>query len=271
MNVGTAVVVRGENSISSSVYDEISSNIATTQRISGSNRYNTSKKLVESTGKKDIGVATGRDFPDALTSGTLLAKKDMPLILVDGRNNENLPRGIKGSYTFGGTMSVKQEYGKRLFGKNRYETAEKIAEEIGKYDTVVLASGMVYADALSATPLANKLNAPILLSKKNTMTQATKDLVKKAKKVVIVGGKGSISDDVVKEIKNISTSDKTKDDKTKSDAKKPETKKPEKPQAKITGIKINPQDRKSTRLNSSHANISYAVFCLKKKLARLLA
>src|SRR3712207_8097801 len=28
-----------------------------------------------------------------------------------------------------------------------------------------------------------------------------------------------------------------------------------------TGIK----DRKSTRLNSSHANISYAVFCLKKK------
>src|SRR3712207_7992867 len=26
-----------------------------------------------------------------------------------------------------------------------------------------------------------------------------------------------------------------------------------------------PVDRKSTRLNSSHANISYAVFCLKKK------
>src|SRR3712207_7134633 len=26
-----------------------------------------------------------------------------------------------------------------------------------------------------------------------------------------------------------------------------------------------PSDRKSTRLNSSHANISYAVFCLKKK------
>src|SRR3712207_8437160 len=28
-------------------------------------------------------------------------------------------------------------------------------------------------------------------------------------------------------------------------------------------------DRKSTRLNSSHANISYAVFCLKKKKIRL--
>src|SRR3712207_8474033 len=29
--------------------------------------------------------------------------------------------------------------------------------------------------------------------------------------------------------------------------------------------KENFKDRKSTRLNSSHANISYAVFCLKKK------
>src|SRR3712207_6860473 len=28
------------------------------------------------------------------------------------------------------------------------------------------------------------------------------------------------------------------------------------------------RDRKSTRLNSSHANISYAVFCLKKKKTR---
>src|SRR3712207_8162558 len=27
------------------------------------------------------------------------------------------------------------------------------------------------------------------------------------------------------------------------------------------------EDRKSTRLNSSHANISYAVFCLKNKIA----
>src|SRR3712207_9111072 len=30
------------------------------------------------------------------------------------------------------------------------------------------------------------------------------------------------------------------------------------------GLGVSVQDRKSTRLNSSHANISYAVFCLKK-------
>src|SRR3712207_7044355 len=31
------------------------------------------------------------------------------------------------------------------------------------------------------------------------------------------------------------------------------------------GQEVRRSDRKSTRLNSSHANISYAVFCLKKK------
>src|SRR3712207_8961491 len=31
------------------------------------------------------------------------------------------------------------------------------------------------------------------------------------------------------------------------------------------------EDRKSTRLNSSHANISYAVFCLKKKITATIS
>src|SRR3712207_7714984 len=35
--------------------------------------------------------------------------------------------------------------------------------------------------------------------------------------------------------------------------------------AESTTICVMDVDRKSTRLNSSHANISYAVFCLKKK------
>src|SRR3712207_6918934 len=38
----------------------------------------------------------------------------------------------------------------------------------------------------------------------------------------------------------------------------------------ISPAELHPgQDRKSTRLNSSHANISYAVFCLKKKKKKL--
>src|SRR3712207_7593830 len=33
----------------------------------------------------------------------------------------------------------------------------------------------------------------------------------------------------------------------------------------LAEAEVGDEDRKSTRLNSSHANISYAVFCLKKK------
>src|SRR5437773_3672713 len=34
----------------------------------------------------------------------------------------------------------------------------------------------------------------------------------------------------------------------------------------VTPIRVSSRDRKSTRLNSSHITISYAVFCLKKKI-----
>src|SRR5690606_42092694 len=36
----------------------------------------------------------------------------------------------------------------------------------------------------------------------------------------------------------------------------------------FVGVIAKPVDRKSTRLNSSHVKISYAVFCLKKKTTR---
>src|SRR2546430_10302061 len=40
--------------------------------------------------------------------------------------------------------------------------------------------------------------------------------------------------------------------------------------ANIKSKKVRDLDRKSTRLNSSHSQISYAVFCLKKKKTELL-
>src|SRR3712207_8380685 len=52
-----------------------------------------------------------------------------------------------------------------------------------------------------------------------------------------------------------------------ADQKKSSDKRPP-PHAEVENTEKEPpaaEDRKSTRLNSSHANISYAVFCLKKK------
>src|SRR3712207_8134722 len=47
---------------------------------------------------------------------------------------------------------------------------------------------------------------------------------------------------------------------------RPGHQRPDDPEPGDRGVHLRAlQDRKSTRLNSSHANISYAVFCLKKK------
>ena len=95
--------------------------------------------------------------------------------------------------------SVKDIY--RLAGKNRYETAANISSVSTPFsDNVVLACGMNYADALAGVPLANALNAPILLTEKDTLPKETLDEINriKAKKVFLLGGEGAISADVEK-------------------------------------------------------------------------
>lgn len=95
--------------------------------------------------------------------------------------------------------SVKDIY--RLAGKNRYETAANISSVSTPFsDNVVLACGMNYADALAGVPLANALNAPILLTEKDTLPKETLNEIKriKAKSVFLLGGEGAISADVEK-------------------------------------------------------------------------
>ncbi|WP_314971266.1 cell wall-binding repeat-containing protein [Peptostreptococcus stomatis] len=198
--ISEVTLVGGENSISSSVEKSLASKFKT-NRIAGTDRYKTSEMIVESTGKKEVGVATGKDFPDALSSGAFLAKKNLPLLLVNGKTQTSLPQGLKGLYTFGGKSSVANDFGKRIAGANRYETSEKIAEEFGKSDVVVLASGTNFADALAAAPLAKKMNAPIVLVKKDSLSENAKKLVKDAKKVYVIGGENTISNKLVDEIK----------------------------------------------------------------------
>lgn len=206
--ISEVTLVGGENSISSSVEKSLASKFKT-KRIAGTDRYKTSEMIVESTGKKEVGVATGKDFPDALSSGAFLAKKNLPLLLVNGKTQTSLPQGLKGLYTFGGKSSVANDFGKRIAGANRYETSEKIAEELGKSDVVVLASGTNFADALAAAPLAKKMNAPIVLVKKDSLSENAKKLVKEAKKVYVVGGENTISNKLVDEIKTKDAADNT--------------------------------------------------------------
>lgn len=98
----------------------------------------------------------------------------------------------------------------RLSGKSRYETAAEISKAtFEQADTVILAYGANYADALAGVPLAYKKNAPILLTGTNALDTATLDEIKRlgAKNVLILGGEGVIGKQVEETLanENIST------------------------------------------------------------------
>jgi len=99
----------------------------------------------------------------------------------------------------GSVAFAASDTGTRLYGSDRYATAVEISKD--GWDSsanVVLVSGQSFADALAAGPLAKKLNAPILLTMKDTLPQVTQDEINRldATKVYIVGGTGVVSDAV---------------------------------------------------------------------------
>lgn len=97
----------------------------------------------------------------------------------------------------------------RLADSDRYATAAEIAKAgWDKSNFAVIASGENYPDALCASPLAAKYNAPILLTTKNTLQTETKKqlLALGVKEVFLIGGTGVVSEKVVNEIRDLDIS-----------------------------------------------------------------
>ena len=106
-----------------------------------------------------------------------------------------------GSGSGGGSISKPTYTHKEIIGKDRYETAALIADQMGSYDTVVLVnSDKTMADGLSAAPLASKMNAPILPIKQNKIPASILSRINKAKNVYIIGGTDAISTDIEKQL-----------------------------------------------------------------------
>ncbi len=88
-----------------------------------------------------------------------------------------------------------------IIGSDRYDTAAKIADKLGSYDTAVLVNATsTMSDGLSASGLAGKEKGAILLTKKDSIPKVTMDRLKKVKKVYIIGGENAISAKVANEI-----------------------------------------------------------------------
>ncbi|WAW14667.1 leucine-rich repeat protein [Peptostreptococcus equinus] len=187
------------------------------KRISGDNRYLTSievSKYNYPNGSKKVVIASGKTEVDALVASTLASYLDAPILLADSNINKDLLNEIKrlkaedvyicGGYNVlnaGIENKLKKESYKvnRLAGSDRYTTAEKIYEkliELGlKSDEIILTSGEAYADALAAGTLSAKNKTPILLAKKNYVTDKTEKIINSKKELTIIGGYKRISNE----------------------------------------------------------------------------
>lgn len=94
----------------------------------------------------------------------------------------------------------------RLAGEDMYGTSAEVAKSgwTTSYYAVIV-SGENFSDALCSAPLAQKYNAPLLLTTKNSLHEQTKTQLErlKVKKVIIIGGTGIISSGVEQSIKDL--------------------------------------------------------------------
>lgn len=90
-----------------------------------------------------------------------------------------------------------------LAGSNRHSTAVQVSQKgWSSSENVVLVNDSAIADALAATPLAEELNAPILLTGKNKLNSTTKSEIERlgAQNIYLIGGESVLSDNLSAEI-----------------------------------------------------------------------
>jgi len=215
---GRSFLVGGTNSVSKKVEDEIHKNISVTIRLAGKNRLDTALSIygpmLEKRKELVLGDAfssyNGYVYADALTAMPYMYQLNkstmgpLPLLPYAGED---------ASIVFGGYNSVPKLVGERsrIYGADRYKTAVEIAKAFKSnlnkdVDTILLASGEDYPDALCAGPLASSKNAAILLTKSKTLNEDTKEYIKvntNIKNIIIVGGERSISSSVEDELRTL--------------------------------------------------------------------
>lgn len=185
--------------------------------LEGLNRFETAVEIaMASYESADTAViASGMNFPDALSAAGLAGSYDAPLLLT---MPDSVPAvvatalsdlGVSKVFVVGGTGAVSSAVfdaldasydAERIWGTDRYQTAAKVAVEIasnegagfGKH--VFIARGDSFPDALAVSPLAAYSYSPILLTPPDVLSAATQNALVSLdiESAVVVGGTGAV-------------------------------------------------------------------------------
>lgn len=234
----------GKQSISDGIENILKKYANKVTRIAGKDRYETSAKVAAMSNKKNIVIASGENFSDPLYASSYAYSNNAKILLSSGKTLSRETRDyllrnkskIGNVTVVGGGKSISSSTvryiqsvtGKnvgRISGRNRYEGSVKVANSMNK-SKVFIASGEDFADALAISPLAQKLNAPILLSAKGKLDTSViaflNNFKNSIKDVFIVGGYRTIDNNVYGTVQNV----------LKKQIAKPKPKPQAKPQAK---------------------------------------
>ncbi len=198
---------------------------ATSVRLAGADRYSTAVEVSRqySAGVPVLFVATGADFPDALSAAAAAASFGGPLLLTP---KASLPANVLTEakrlrpakiVVVGGAGAVSDAVKNRLGSvaptqrwgaADRYSTGLKIVDSAfaaGSSTTALIATGRTFPDALAATGAAGARKAPVILvdGAKSTVTPQTLQSLRRigVTTVTIAGGTGAVSAGIENQLK----------------------------------------------------------------------
>lgn len=238
----TIYILGGTSAISEEVATKLSE-YGTIVRISGDNRYETAKVVANEVGKRkttnEIFVTTGDNTSsDPLAIAPYAGDKGIPILLTRKDSlNPNVEQYIKenkinkvtiigGSSavankvenqlkTLVGTGNVQRVSGDTRYGTNlaiikKYytEDREKLSNNpnLIVFNNLVVAQGLDTADALSAASFATKIDAPILLTRTDSLPTETRGYLNSTKlkpDLYFLGGPAAIDNNVRTQIKSL--------------------------------------------------------------------
>ncbi|WP_206811329.1 rhodanese-like domain-containing protein [Paradesulfitobacterium ferrireducens] len=202
-------LIGGNGVISAQIEADLSKSY-TVKRYGGDNVYATAASIAEAMGTADKAVVVA-SYADALPAASWAAANHAPILYAE---KDSLPQatqaaltqaGVKSTVVLGGEAVIgagvyaKLPRPQRIYGVDRYETAAKAAAQLmPNAESIYVATGLDFVDAMVGANLAAKNNAPLLYLDQQVPASVTDYLNSVAAKVTnisIIGGTGIVTYD----------------------------------------------------------------------------
>lgn len=167
---GTVYVLGGASAVPASVTDELTGMGYQVTRYSGATRFATAVQVADALGDPGtVLLATGVNFPDALSAGVAAAKAGGVVLLTAGTSLPAETAGYLSAhattvYAVGGPAATADPSATPLVGTDRYATSVAVAGAFFSAPTALgVATGVSFPDALSGGGLLGHLGVPLVL------------------------------------------------------------------------------------------------------------